>query len=81
MAGGKYLVTYRVCKTFAVTNLDPSVEHKIAPGREFRISRRTERYTVTIVEFLGYLHSLKTILEGVKAHGGRPGTMGGRQWK
>jgi len=28
---------------------------------------------------LGYLHSLKTMLGGVMAHGERPGTMGSRQ--
>ena len=35
------------------------------PGK-FRIFRKRERYTVAIVEFLGYLH-----------HGGEPRTMGG----
>jgi len=56
--------------------LDPSVKHRIAPGNEFRTSRKRERYTVAIVEFLGNLHDLKTMLGGVIAHGGRPGTMG-----
>ena len=59
------------------TILDPSVKHRIVPEKEFKLSRKRERYTVVIVEFWGYLHSLKTILGGVMAHGGRPGTMGG----
>jgi len=78
MAGGKTLVTYRVRKTCAVTDtLDPSVRHRIALGKEFRISMKRERYTVAIVEFWRYLHSLKTMSRGVMAHGGRPGTIGG----
>jgi len=83
MAGGKTFVTYRVRKTCAVTNFGcgPSVKHRIAPGKEFRISRKKERYTVAIVEFLRHLLSLKTMLGGVMSHGGSPGTMGGRQWK
>jgi len=59
--------------------LDSSVKHKIAPGKEFEISRKRERYTVVIEEFLGHLHSLKTMLGGVMAHGGTPGTMGSSQ--
>jgi len=57
------------------------VKLRIAPGEEFEISRKRERYKVAIVEFLGYLHSLKTMLGGVMAHSGRAGTMVGRQWK
>jgi len=81
MARSKHLVTYRARKTCVVTILDPSVKHRIAPGKEFRISRKREWYTVAIVDFLGYLHSLKTMLGRVMAHGGKPGTMEGRQWK
>ena len=51
------------------------MKHRIAPGKEFRISRKRERYTMAIVEFLGYLHNLNTMMGGVMAHGGRPGTM------
>ena len=77
MAGGKNLVTYPVRKTCARSPiLDLSVKHRIAPGKEFRISRKRERYTVAIVEFLRYLHSLKTMLGGVMNHGGRSRTMG-----
>jgi len=54
---------------------EPSVKHKIAPGKEFRICRKRERYTVVIVEFLGYLHSLNTMLDGVIAHSGRAGAI------
>jgi len=72
---------YRVRKTCVVTDLSPSVKRRIAPGKEFRIYRKRERYTVAIVDFLGYLHSLKTMLGGVIAYGGRPGTMGARQWE
>jgi len=59
--------------------LDPSVKHRIAPGKEFGISRKRERYTVAIVEFLGYLHSLKT----GRGHGPwwKTGDFGSKQWK
>ena len=65
--------------------LGPSVKHRIAPRKEFRIFRKRERYTVAIVEFLGYLHRLKTMWGGVMVHGGRPEIMGvgngsGRFW-
>jgi len=35
-----------------LTILDLSVKHRIALGKEFRISRKRGRYTVMIVEFL-----------------------------
>jgi len=58
--------------------VEPSVKHRIAPGKEFRISRKRERYTVAVVEFLRHLYSLKTILGGVIAHADRVGTIVGK---
>jgi len=61
----------------AVTYFGTIRKHRIVPGKELKISKMTERI-VAFVEFLGYLHSLKTMLGGVIVHGGRAGTKGKR---
>jgi len=50
--------------------LDLSVKHRVASGKESKISRKQVRKIITLVDFLGKLFRERIIFSGVIAHGG-----------